>query len=63
MGMSAMNTVRYDNMVMYQTPSYSGFQFGIGYSFSANDKDADAVNRVASPPPTTFVPSRPVCAT
>ncbi|AOB40349.1 porin [Bordetella parapertussis] len=46
MGMSAMNTVRYDNMVMYQTPSYSGFQFGIGYSFSANDKDADAVNRV-----------------
>ncbi|HLU20795.1 MAG TPA: porin [Pusillimonas sp.] len=29
-------SLRYDNMVMYQTPSYSGFQFGIGYSFNAN---------------------------
>ncbi|MVW73565.1 MULTISPECIES: porin [unclassified Bordetella] len=34
---SAANTVRYDNMVMYQTPSYSGFQFGIGYSFNVDD--------------------------
>lgn len=24
-------------MVMYQTPSFSGFQFGLGYSFNADD--------------------------
>lgn len=34
---SAANTQRYDNMVMYQTPSFSGFQFGLGYSFNADD--------------------------
>ncbi|MGB3818364.1 porin [Achromobacter pulmonis] len=34
---SAANTVRYDNMVMYQTPSFSGFQFGLGYSFNVAD--------------------------
>ncbi|SUV69568.1 outer membrane porin protein [Bordetella avium] len=28
-------------MVMYQTPSFSGFQFGIGYSFSADDTKSD----------------------
>ena len=39
-GMSAANTQRYDNMVMYQTPSFSGFQFGVGYSFSADDNKA-----------------------
>lgn len=37
MSMSAMNTVRWDNMVMYQTPSFSGFQFGVGYAFSVDD--------------------------
>ncbi|MBR8655306.1 porin [Achromobacter sp. Marseille-Q0513] len=37
-GMSAANMQRYDNMVMYQTPSFSGLQFGVGYSFSANDE-------------------------
>ncbi|WP_447918340.1 porin [Achromobacter aegrifaciens] len=37
---SAANTQRYDNMVMYQTPSFSGFQFGIGYSFNADDQNA-----------------------
>ncbi|CAB3647106.1 porin [Achromobacter marplatensis] len=36
-GLSSTNTVRYDNMVLYQTPSFSGFQFGVGYSFSADD--------------------------
>lgn len=46
---TAANTVRYDNMVMYQTPNFSGFQFGVGYSFNANgsqywDKDLPAVN-------------------
>jgi len=30
----AADSVRYDNMVMYQTPNYSGFQFGVGYSFN-----------------------------
>lgn len=34
---SAANTVRYDNMVMYQTPSWSGLQAGVGYSFSTDD--------------------------
>ncbi|WP_313697305.1 porin [Achromobacter sp.] len=37
MALSAANTVRYDNMVLYQTPSFSGFQFGVGYSFSADE--------------------------
>jgi len=35
-GISAANTYRIDNMVLYQTPSFSGFQAGLGYSFSAN---------------------------
>ena len=33
---SQANTARYDNMIMYQTPNFSGFQFGIGYSFNVN---------------------------
>lgn len=33
---SAAGSNRYDNMVMYQTPKFSGFQFGVGYSFNAN---------------------------
>uniref|UniRef100_A0A914Z699 Porin domain-containing protein n=1 Tax=Panagrolaimus superbus TaxID=310955 RepID=A0A914Z699_9BILA len=46
---TAANTVRYDNMVMYQTPNFSGFQFGVGYSFNADgdqswDKDLPLVN-------------------
>ncbi|OZI48228.1 porin [Bordetella genomosp. 4] len=36
-GLSAANTVRYDNLVLYQTPSFSGFQLGVGYSFNADD--------------------------
>jgi len=36
-GISQTNTLRYDNMVMYQTPSFSGFQLGVGYSFNQND--------------------------
>lgn len=34
--LSAQNTARYDNMIMYQTPNFSGFQFGVGYSFNVN---------------------------
>ena len=30
------NTTRWDNMVMYQTPNFSGFQFGVGYSFNVD---------------------------
>jgi len=33
---SSAANLRYDNMIMYQTPSYSGFQLGLGYSFNAN---------------------------
>ncbi|CAM4343383.1 porin [Bordetella muralis] len=38
-GLSAANTVRYDNLVLYQTPSFSGFQAGVGYSFNADDEN------------------------
>src|SRR5690625_3262070 len=33
---SAVNTTRYDNMIQYQTPSFAGFQAGLGYSFNTN---------------------------
>jgi len=33
---SAAASQRYDNMVMYQTPNFAGFQFGLGYSFNAS---------------------------
>jgi len=33
------NTMRLDNMVLYQTPSFSGLKFGIGYSFNADDNN------------------------
>lgn len=32
----AAATIRYDNMILYQTPDISGFQFGIGYTFNAS---------------------------
>jgi GBP family porin len=32
----AASTARWDNMVMYQTPNFSGFQFGVGYSFNTS---------------------------
>lgn len=38
---SAANTYRLDNLVMYQTPSFDGFQFGVGYSFNADATDAN----------------------
>jgi len=56
-GLSSTNTVRYDNMVMYQTPSFSGFQFGVGYSFSADDtKDGreNPITGVRAPSQTGF---------
>jgi len=33
---SAINSVRYSNMVTYQTPSFSGFQLGLNYSFTGD---------------------------
>lgn len=39
---SATNTLRYDNLVLYQSPNWSGFQFGAGYSFNADDTRSDA---------------------
>src|SRR5690625_3938905 len=33
---SAANTTRYDNMIQYQTPSFAGFQAGLGYSFNVD---------------------------
>lgn len=33
---SAANTMRLDNLVLYQTPNFGGFQVGVGYSFNAD---------------------------
>lgn len=42
---SAAGSQRYDNMLMYQTPKFAGFQFGVGYSFNADGaQQADLVN-------------------
>lgn len=51
----AANTVRHDNMVMYQTPSFSGFQFGLGYSFSADDTKDGRINQSTGRPTTSQV--------
>ncbi|ARP82819.1 porin [Bordetella genomosp. 8] len=34
---SSSNTTRYDNMVLYQSPVFGGFQVGAGYSFNIDD--------------------------
>ncbi|MFY3963578.1 porin [Achromobacter ruhlandii] len=41
LGFSAANTMRWDNMVMYRSPSMSGFQFAAGYSFNVDDTNSD----------------------
>jgi len=33
---SSTHTVRYDNMIAYETPSFAGFQLGVGYTFQTN---------------------------
>jgi predicted porin len=33
----AANSTRLDNMVMYQSPSWGGLKFGVGYSFNTDD--------------------------
>src|SRR5690625_4678127 len=40
---SSVNTTRYDNMIQYQTPSFAGFQAGLGYSFNTNGTQAPTV--------------------
>jgi len=30
-------SVRYDNMIAYQTPNFDGFRLGVGYSFNGDD--------------------------
>ncbi len=35
---TSMSTVRADNVISYVTPSFSGFRFGVGYSFNVNAK-------------------------
>ncbi|PND29822.1 porin [Achromobacter pulmonis] len=40
-GFSAANTYRLDNLVLYQTPSFGGFRFGVGYSFNADSNNTD----------------------
>src|SRR5690606_14161099 len=41
LGASSANTSRWDNMVMYRTPSVNGFELGVGYSFNVDDGNAD----------------------
>ncbi|MBP6018645.1 MAG: porin [Burkholderiaceae bacterium] len=46
---TAANTVRYDNMIMYQTPNFSGFQFGAGYSFNTSGAQQFKLNDQQDP--------------
>ncbi|WP_394060969.1 porin [Alcaligenes sp. WGS1538] len=46
---TSANTVRYDNMVMYQTPNFSGFQFGVGYSFNTDGPQEYKITNSADP--------------
>lgn len=38
---SAANTMRVDNLVLYQTPSMGGWQAGVGYSFNVDSTRTD----------------------
>src|SRR5690606_7063778 len=46
----SMATVRADNVVSYVTPNFSGFQFGVGYSFNTNGSQEWDVDNVAANP-------------
>lgn len=37
LGFSGSNWVRYDNLALYESPSFGGFRVSAGYSFNAND--------------------------
>ena len=36
---TSMGTLRLDNSVLYQSPTWGGFKFGAGYSFNANGQE------------------------
>ncbi|SAI50149.1 outer membrane porin protein [Bordetella ansorpii] len=38
---SAGNTMRLDNLVLYQSPNFGGFSFGAGYSFNADSTSSN----------------------
>lgn len=40
LGFSAANFVRYDNLALFESARFSGFQFSAGYSFNADDRNA-----------------------
>lgn len=40
LGFSASNTNRWDNMVMYRSPSVGGLEMNVGYSFNVDANDA-----------------------
>lgn len=42
---SATNTLRYDNLVLYQSPLWAGLQLGVGYTFNADDTRNDAAGQ------------------
>src|SRR5690625_2859121 len=43
---TSMATVRSDNMITYATPNFSGFRFGVGYSFNTNGAQEWDVKRL-----------------
>jgi len=40
--LGATNTMRLDNLVLYHSPVFNGFQLGVGYSFNADDTMDDS---------------------
>lgn len=40
LGFSGSNWVRYDNLALYESPSFSGFRLSAGYAFNADDSNA-----------------------
>lgn len=51
---NAQDTNRIDNSVVYVTPNYSGFQFGVGYSFNADGKQQAKENGLKDPNKSAF---------
>lgn len=40
LGFSGSNWVRYDNLALYQSPSFGGFRVSAGYAFNADDRNS-----------------------
>ncbi|WP_033453324.1 porin [Bordetella bronchiseptica] len=40
LGFSGSNWVRYDNLALYESPSFGGFRVSAGYAFNADDSNA-----------------------